>query len=113
MAKKQITLEGIIYTIRKKISKSIDNKLAKKIDSILDNPSRATLRKAAEFAKGLAEVNIVKVDSPSAKYYQAWLRNAKSKQYKNQGINLNSTGTTSVLTSPSNATILIKQMKKY
>ena len=51
MAKKQITLEGIIDTIRKKISKSIDNKLAKKIDSILDNPSRATLRKAAEFAK--------------------------------------------------------------
>lgn len=42
--------------------------------------------KAAEFARGLAEVNIVKVDSPSAKYYQAWLRNAKSKQYKNQGI---------------------------
>jgi hypothetical protein len=51
MAKKQITLEGIIDTIRKKISKSIDDKLAKKIDSILDNPSRATLRKAAEFAK--------------------------------------------------------------
>ena len=53
MAKNQITLEGIIDTIRKKISKSIDNKLAKKIDSILDNPSRATLRKSAEFAKML------------------------------------------------------------
>ena len=37
MAKKQITLEGIIDTIRKKISKSIDNKLAKKIDSILES----------------------------------------------------------------------------
>ena len=32
-------------------------------------------------------------------------------QYKNQGINLNSTGTLSVLTCPSNATILIKQIQ--
>ena len=32
-------------------------------------------------------------------------------QYKNQGINLNSTGTISVLTCPSNATILIKQIQ--
>jgi hypothetical protein len=32
-------------------------------------------------------------------------------QYKNQGINLNSTGTISVLSCPSNATILIKQIQ--
>ena len=32
-------------------------------------------------------------------------------QYKNQGINLTTTGTTSVLTSPSNARCLIKQIQ--
>tara|TARA_R100001129_G_C5324625_1_gene248342 strand:- start:2171 stop:2512 length:342 start_codon:yes stop_codon:yes gene_type:complete len=32
-------------------------------------------------------------------------------QYKNQGINLNSTGTISVLTCPSDATVLIKQIQ--
>jgi hypothetical protein len=32
-------------------------------------------------------------------------------QYKNQGINLNSTGTISVLSCPSNATVLIKQIQ--
>ena len=32
-------------------------------------------------------------------------------QYKNQGINLNYTGKISVLTCPSNATILIKQIQ--
>ena len=32
-------------------------------------------------------------------------------QYKNAGINLSSTGTTSVLTAPDNARILIKQIQ--
>jgi len=32
-------------------------------------------------------------------------------RYKNQGINLNSTGTISVLTAPSDATVLIKQIQ--
>ena len=32
-------------------------------------------------------------------------------QYKNQGINLSTTGTTSVFTAPSDATILIKQVQ--
>ncbi len=32
-------------------------------------------------------------------------------QYKNQGINLDSTGTTSVLTCPTDATILVKQIQ--
>ncbi len=32
-------------------------------------------------------------------------------QYKNQGINLTSTGSTSVLTCPTDATILIKQIQ--
>jgi hypothetical protein len=32
-------------------------------------------------------------------------------QYKNQGINLDSTGTVSVLTCPTNATILVKQIQ--
>ena len=32
-------------------------------------------------------------------------------QYKNQGINLSTTGTTSVFTAPTNATILIKQVQ--
>ena len=32
-------------------------------------------------------------------------------QYKNQGINLTTTGTVSVLTCPSDATILIKQIQ--
>ena len=32
-------------------------------------------------------------------------------QYKNQGINLSSTGTTSVLTAPTNATVLIKSIQ--
>ena len=32
-------------------------------------------------------------------------------RYKNQGINLNSTGTISVFTAPSDATVLIKQIQ--
>jgi len=32
-------------------------------------------------------------------------------QYKNQGINLTTTGTTSVLTAPSDATLLVKQIQ--
>lgn len=42
--------------------------------------------KAGQMAHGMANVMEVTVGSPSDKYYQAWLRNAKSKKYKNQGL---------------------------
>jgi len=42
--------------------------------------------KAASVGGKMAHVREISVGSPSSKYYEAWLRNAKSKQYKNQGI---------------------------
>jgi len=53
------------------------------------NPSfflHRAAHKAGQTAHGMAHVKEVKITSPSSKYYEAWLRNAKSKKYKNQGI---------------------------
>ena len=49
--KKKITVEGFFDSVRKYITKSLDDKLAKKVNSILDDPSPKSKRSKKDVLK--------------------------------------------------------------
>jgi len=49
--KKKITVEGFFDSVRKYINKSLDDKLAKKVNAILDDPSPKAKRSKKEVVK--------------------------------------------------------------
>jgi hypothetical protein len=49
--KKKITVEGFFDSVRKYITKSLDDKLAKKVNSILDDPSPKAKRSKKDVLK--------------------------------------------------------------
>ncbi len=57
MAKRKITVEGFFDKIRKHLQKNLDDRLAKELDDILDNPSKDVRKAAVQASKATIELN--------------------------------------------------------
>ena len=59
--KKKITAEGFFDSVRKYINKSLDDKLAKKVNSILDDPNPRNKKAVLRVTKALKELEKIRL----------------------------------------------------
>ena len=56
MAKRKITAEGFFDKVRKHLQKTLDDRLAKKLDDLYDNPSADVKRAAVKASKAYMDL---------------------------------------------------------